>query len=488
MEPNEPELRCAHGRTSGTPSFSRAWPWAHIGETNQVKTFNFTEGRIEGLQPRANGEAMYRDTAVPGLELRLLASGARAYCVRYRLGGRGSPQRRLTLGPAGEMRLDDARKAALKALAEVRHGGDPVAERKAVIQARADAAARTTVAELVDLHEAEQRARGVASAADAAKMLRRDFVAAVGKGRNPAGMSRAELVRLLDRVRDGVPGHDTPRPGSVSTFRARLHGLFETALARGIVQANPLAGYRQPRASKMQRIARAERRAGRMLTMEEIAALWEACGDKRVSQSFGGYVQTLIVTGCRRGELAEARLSWIKAAATRDRVALMTIPAAVTKAGREHVTPLPPLAAAVIAGVQRYADTDFLFPGRRVGKTAVSISGWSKLWPSLLAVAREYGLIGALTIHDLRKSARSHWGRLGVSDRVAEVLLNHTVPNVLIDIYDRRQFLDEKISAMDLWCREIEEAIKVRQLPPKEALTLPSRKGKRNNGLRRLAQ
>ena len=174
------------------------------------------------------------------------------------------------------MRLADARKAALKALAEVRHGGDPVAERKAVIEARAEAAARTTVAELVDLHEAEQLGRGVASAASAAKMLRRDFVAAVGMGRNPAALSRAELVRLLDRVRDGVPGHDAPRPGSVSTFRARLHGLFETALTRGIVQANPLAGYRQPRASKMERIAQAERRAGRMLTMEEIAALWVA--------------------------------------------------------------------------------------------------------------------------------------------------------------------------------------------------------------------
>jgi hypothetical protein len=176
-----------------------------------VKAFNFTEGRIKGLQPRATGEATYRDTAVPGLELRVLASGARGYCVRYRLGGRGSPQRRLTLGAAGEMRLDDARKAALKALAEVRHGGDPVAERKAVIQARGDAAARTTVAELVDLHEAEQRARGVASAADAAKMLRRDFVAAVAKSRHPASVSRAELVGLLDRVRDGVPGHDAPR-------------------------------------------------------------------------------------------------------------------------------------------------------------------------------------------------------------------------------------------------------------------------------------
>jgi integrase len=443
-------------------------------QRNQLANFNFTESRIEALQPPAKGEETHADANVPGLCLRVLASGAKSYVVRYRLGGRGSPQRRLTLGATGAMRLDEARKAALKALAEVRDGGDPVAERKAVIQARGDAAARTTVAELVDLHEAEQRAPGVASAVSATKMLRRDFVLAVSKSRDPATISRAELVRLLDRVRDGVPGHDAPRPGSVSTLRARLHGLFESALAHGIVQANPLAGYRQPRASKMERIARAERRAGRMLTMEEIAALWEACGDERVSRSFGAYVQTLIVTGCRRGELAAARLSWIKAA-TRDRVALMTIPAAVTKAGREHVVPLPPLAAVVIAGVRRYADTDFLFPGRRTGKTSVSISGWSKLWPALLAVAREYGLTGALAIHDLRKSARSHWGRLGVPDRVAEVLLNHKAPNVLIEIYDQRDFLDEKIAAMDLWCREIERTRDYERRPSADVVALTSR-------------
>jgi hypothetical protein len=90
-----------------------------------VKAFNFTESRVGGLPPPAKGEATYRDTAVRGLELRVLASGTKSYGVRFRLGGRGSPQRRLTLGAAGEVRLDEARKAAIKALAEVRHGGDP---------------------------------------------------------------------------------------------------------------------------------------------------------------------------------------------------------------------------------------------------------------------------------------------------------------------------------------------------------------------------
>jgi integrase len=323
------------------------------------------------------------------------------------------------------------------------------------------------------LHEADQRARGVVSAADGAKMLRRDLVAAIGKSRDPATISRAELGRRLDEVRDGVPGHAAPRPGSVSTFRARLHGLFETALARGLVQTDPLSGYRNPRLSRVQRIERAERRAGRMLPMPEVAALWAACGDPRVSQAFGAYIRSLIVTGCRRTELTLARLSWLEAA-TPDRPALLTIPAAVTKNGHEHVLPLPPLLAGVIASVRRYADADLLFPGRRSSGKTVPISGWSKSWPALLKVALEYGLTGALRIHDLRKSARSHWERLGVADRVAEALLNHAEPDKLKSIYVLHDPLTEKSAALTLWCAEIGRALELRKAPSADVVVLPS--------------
>jgi hypothetical protein len=91
------------------------------------------------------------------------------------------------------------------------------------------------------------------------------------------------------------------------------------------------------------------------------------------------------------------------------------------------------------------------------------ISGWSKSWPRLLAIAREHGLNGSLRIHDLRKSARSHWGRLGIHDRAAEALLNHAEPNVLIAAYDKRDFLAEKTAAIELWCEEIEAALQGRK-------------------------
>jgi integrase len=429
-----------------------------------MASFNFTESRIAALQPPASGEETHTDTATPGLCVRVRAGGSKAYFVRYRLGGRYSQQRRYTIGTPGDIRLDDARKLAAKIIADVLHDRDPAAERRA--KAKAAEGRKTTIADLIDQHEDDQRSRKIVTAAATAAMLRRDFAVRIGPSHDVGTLTRADLVACIDKVRDGSLGHTKPRPGLAPTFRARLYGLFETAVERGIVESNPLAGYRRKRKSRAQHVAQSQRRAGRMLSMEDVGALWAACGDPRTSQSFGAYVRMLVLTGCRRTELAATRLSWIKQAAP-DRPAILVIPAAVTKTGRQHVLPLRALATAIVAGVRRYADTDLIFPGgrsRATGKTA-RISGWSKSWPRLLAIAREYGLTGPVRIHDLRKSARSHWGRLGVHDRVAESLLNHAEPNVLIATYDKRDLLVEKTEAMELWAGEIEAALQARQKP-----------------------
>jgi integrase len=425
-----------------------------------VATFNFTEQRIAGLSAPAKGEEVHNDTAVSGLSIRIRAGGSQSYFVRYRAGGRGSQQRRYTIGPARAVGLAEARRLASKILSDVRNGVDPAAAKKALAEAGGKT---TTLAELVDTHERDQLFRGVVTARATATLLRRDFAQIVGENRNPRTVTRLELVQCIERVRDGVRGHIPPRPGLAPTFRARLYGLFETAVGRGDVLANPLSGFKAPRQSRVQRLEQAAKRVGRMLSMDEIAALWMACGDPRIRPAFGAYIQALIVLGSRRAETAAARLSWIKPARG-DRPALLVIPAAVTKAGREHVLPLPPLATSIIAGVKRFTDTDLIFPGARSRKTGrtVQISGWSKSWPALLKVAREYGLTGELRLHDLRKSARSHWARLGIHDRVSETLLNHAESNVLIATYDKRDLMAEKNDALSLWCAEIEMALEAR--------------------------
>ena len=308
-----------------------------------------TETRIAALPLPAKGEVNHSDPSIPGLSVRC-RPGGKTYVVRYRLGGRGSPSVRLTLGVAGSggIPLGEARKIAARIAAEIAQGRDPMAEQKAAIEAAKIAERRMTLGDLLAAHERELRARGVVSVANTAAMLKRDLVDVLGPGRDPASVTRQELVRLMDRVRDGEPGGAKPRAGSVPIFKARVHGLFEEALRRGVMSTNPLAGHRAPRRSRAERLEAAERRSGRALDMNEVAALWLACEDPEVNPTFGLYVRMLIVTGVRRAELAAARLSWLKAA-TPSHPPLLVFPAAFVKNGTEFVVPLPQLAVNVLS-------------------------------------------------------------------------------------------------------------------------------------------
>jgi integrase len=413
----------------------------------------FTEERLKALAAPATGEVIYRDVKSPGLSARVRPSGAKTYCLRYRVGGRGSIERRLTLGEVGTLPLAEARKLAINARAAVAGGRDPAGERQAAAERAKAATPKETLADIVDAWERDRAARGLTSAASDANSLRREFAALLD--RDPGSITRAAVVGVFDEIRKGG------RPGAVANVRARIHGLLSWAENAGRILHNPMAGYRTARLSRAERLSALEKRAGGiMLDTREVAALWRACDDQRVRPSFGGYVRLLILSGCRRAEMARARLSWIKPA-TADRPPVLVIPPGETKSGREHAVPLPALAQGVTAGIKRFADTDLLTPGarsRRTGKTA-PISGWSKSWPALLKVAEDYGLMRKPALHDLRKTFRSHLARLGVADRVAEAMLNHAPTDRLVGIYDKHDYLAERIEAAERWAAEVSQAL-----------------------------
>ena len=86
-------------------------------------------------QISAEGDQFVWDDVVPGFGVRT-RSGQKSYVLQYRvMGGRGSRQRRVTLGRVGALALDDARVLAQEYLRGVRYGQDPAAARQAARQA-----------------------------------------------------------------------------------------------------------------------------------------------------------------------------------------------------------------------------------------------------------------------------------------------------------------------------------------------------------------
>src|ERR1700730_18747333 len=85
-----------------------------------------TKRAVDALKPRAKPFIAFDDD-VKGFGLRIMPSGSLEY--RPGAGGRGVAKRRLTIGRHGNLTAVQARDAALTALASIRLGDDPMANR-----------------------------------------------------------------------------------------------------------------------------------------------------------------------------------------------------------------------------------------------------------------------------------------------------------------------------------------------------------------------
>jgi len=127
--------------------------------------------------------------------------------------------------------------------------------------------------------------------------------------------------------------------------KALLSKFFNFAVARDILGASPVVGIERPQS---------EAPRERVLSDEEVAALWRASG--RAGYPFDAFVRLLILTGTRRTEASGARWDEI------DRDArTWTLPSARTKNKRAHCIPLSDEAMGVLAGIPRIRGCPFVF-------------------------------------------------------------------------------------------------------------------------------
>jgi integrase len=56
------------------------------------------------------------------------------------------------------------------------------------------------------------------------------------------------------------------------------------------------------------------------------------------------------------------------------------------------------------------------------------------------------------TIHDFRRTARTHMAALGVEPHVAERCLNHKIQGVA-GVYDRHDYFDQRRAALETWAK-----------------------------------
>jgi integrase len=92
--------------------------------------------------------------------------------------------------------------------------------------------------------------------------------------------------------------------------------------------------------------------------------------------------------------------------------------------------------------------SEWVLPGRDA-REPISYSTLNAALKRLGRVARRF------SVHDLRRTARTHLAALGVDVIVCERALNHSLGG-LIAIYDKHDYLPERRRALELWAAFLE--------------------------------
>jgi len=366
-------------------------------------TRKLTETALSRARVPANQRQLFLwDSAVTGFGVRTLPSGSKTFWFMYRPEGgtRGAKgkviSRMVRIGAFPAVTLADARKRARDLAGQVARGADPAARR-----AEAKRRDSSTLRALLGAEGPYQR-----------DLERRDIVArkvilsGLNRGldrlmsRDIADLTRRDFVSAIERLKAAG------KPGAAAELRKHCRSLLEWCVNTGRASHNVLAGLRQPKRSRAERL-KAAANGGRALSDDEILKLWQSADS---FGSFGGLVRLALLTALRRGELAQIERARDLLA---DRIVVRPEHA---KTGAQHEVPLTDLMRQVIAGSQ-VSTSPLVFPS---SKTGGRLKGWTKL------VAKLQQASGVdFRLHDLRRTARTLMSRLGVAEDLAELAIGH---------------------------------------------------------------
>jgi integrase len=330
--------------------------------------------------------------------------------------------RRMIIGKADRLSVDQARKLACRYLSEVDHGRDPMEERRAQ-----ERASKTTFRAVADAYLEDLSAGGKRSVEKYRSYLQRLILPELGAWQ-VADVRRSHVRGLVRRLaRDSGPG------------AADLC----LAIIRGVLNAYALDAdnYRPPSFKDLKQTPVEDRARTRALTDDELRAVWNAA--LSFPTPWGPFVRFLLLTACRRTEAASA--TWSEIADS-----VWTIRAARYKTKTEVRLPLSDAVRVLLQELPRFDGCPFIFTpdGRH------AITGFSDFKVKFDAACR----VAGWRLHDLRRTSRTLLSRAGVLPDVAERCLGHKISGIR-GVYDRHSFENEMRHAFEALAAQIKRIV-----------------------------
>jgi integrase len=394
------------------------------------------------------------DESLPGFGLKLWrkrdGSILRTFVAQYRAAGR---TRRHSLGATAKVSLTAAREAAKRILGGAALGHDPAGEKRA---------------------KRVQAARTFSAVADA-------YLAAAASRLRPGSLRLGKLYLLGDYFTPlfGTPVDQITRAdvaaclsaaarrhsdNSAASARRWASTLFGWCIEEGLLlTGNPADGTRKPQRTPAR---------DRVLSDQELRAIWNACGDDRDlstvdksnlfpakfrEQTSGGdyaaIVRLLILTGARRQEVGGLCWSELDLDA-----GTWTLPSARSKNHRSHCITLPPAALDIIRSVPKRA-CDELFGSLWGSRRGFQLWGRSKaaLDARLKKTSPSVTSFQPWRLHDLRRTVATRMADIGIEPHVVEATLNHHsgFRSGVAGTYNRSSYAPQIASALTRWASHV---------------------------------
>ncbi|WP_028995198.1 tyrosine-type recombinase/integrase [Azonexus hydrophilus] len=372
-----------------------------------------------------------------GLTFTLSAKGTAAWTLRYSFGGK---QKELTLGRYPDLGLSKAREIAAEKRTLARLGTDVAKEK----QAQKEAAKRA--AELAKLAPELAKVGTV-------KALYEDFYDRQIKDRrqHPEQVAGVFALHILPKlghkqVADVKPADIDAmlRPlsdrGVFRTAAKALQltkALFNYAMKRHIVESNPAAPF------NWTDVGGEVGPRSRVLSKAELVKFFKAMQDTpNFPPHSAAALKLLLALAVRKMELLTATWDQFDLGAGE-----WHLPADQTKTDAAIRIPLSPWVIEILNDQQtrQHKNNPYVFPVQRLapGKTT-RYMGETTLNHALYMLQSD---LDPFTVHDLRRTARTHLAALGVAPHIAELCLNHKVKGIEA-VYNVHDHFEERRAAL----------------------------------------
>ncbi len=375
-----------------------------------------TKRFVESVKPALEDQVIF-DDKIPGFGLRVLSSGVRSYLVQYR--NKQGRSRRLTIGKHGKVTADKARKSALLIFDAVRGGKDPVAERRAYIDA-------PIVNDLLDRYIAEhvEKRNRLSTREEVKRLVKLHIRPQLGRHKVGA-VTRQDVAKLHQTL------EATPRQANfVLAVCSKAFSLAEVWSMRP-EGSNPCTKIERNPENARERFLSAEElgRLGTTLRQAESAGLpWNVGPHRPTSKHLAkpenrrtlysrvttAAVELLLFTGCRLSEVLNLRWEQVD-------FETGTITLAETKAGRPQDVVMNAPARQVLKQLRKPRTSDWVLPSTLDAKRPLSKTAIEAAWQRIRAVAK----FEDVRLHDLRHTVGTYAGQSGANAFLVRDLLRH---------------------------------------------------------------